>query len=114
MAAAAAAIIGGNAHVIQFGAVTVTFPSDRFCRNHVDQNVLSKVESVASQQSMTYAGNGFVTAAGVANCGHAHITNRDAIAFKWVSNTSLTIVAYGEKGGRGASGQGSGGYTWTN
>jgi hypothetical protein len=110
-AAAALAIIYGTAHTIQFGAVTVTFPSDKFCKSYMDQDGLNKVQTVAANQSRFYAGNGFIVACGMANCGHVHVTGSEGLAFKWDDDTHLKIVAYGTKGGKGAS-KASGSYTW--
>ena len=104
----AAMVMAGMTNILIVGAVTVTFPSNRFCKNYVDQNFIDKVTSIALAGQRVVGGvvlNG-------QRVSHDHITNIDAVAYVWDNAQALRVVAYGEKGGKGAKVQNSGGYTW--
>ncbi len=101
-------ILSGQAHTIVFGTVTVTFPSDKFCKNYVDAEFLTKVQSIALAGQKVLGG---VVIGGIRVC-HEHIRGNTGVAYLWSTPTALTIVATGDKvTGRGV--KDSGGYDWT-
>jgi len=96
----------GTAHVIIHNGVTVTFPSDKFCRDHVDDNMITKITSIAAGPQQNIGG----VIIGGERVSHAHVEGNRGVAYVW-HNGNLTIKAYGDKvKGRGE--KDSGGYDW--
>lgn len=100
-------IIQGLTNVLQIGGVTVTFPSAKFCKNYVDSEFLTKVQSIALAGQKVVGG---VKIGGMRVC-HEHIRGNTGVAYVWNTATALSIIATGEKGN--GTPKDSGGYHWT-
>jgi hypothetical protein len=102
----------GHIATLTIGAIPVTFPSNKFCKNYVDDNFLNHIVDIVAAGQGDY-GNGAVDIGFVANCGHKKLTGGDAIGYKWNQpGTALAITGYGEKSSGGKKAKNSGGYTW--
>jgi hypothetical protein len=111
-AAAAAAlarqqILQGTAHVIVFGNVTVTFPSDKFCKKNVDDHFFTKVESISAGSNLPVGG----VKIGGLRVSHQHVHGNTGVAYVWADANNLTIIASGQKAN--GTPKDSGGYDWT-
>ena len=117
---ARANLFAGTVTVIQvkgaLGAITITFPSAKFCKNYVDDDFLNAVLNKICGQPTTNKGNGEVTIDRYARCGHVKTEGGSAVGWDWGpgmgSPQTIFIRGFGTKGGRGAGRSSSGGYTW--
>lgn len=109
-------LITGQIVAAQAGGITITFPSARFCKNYVTDDFLNAILNKICGQATTYKGNGEVDIGTYSRCGHVKLTGGEGVGWDWgpgIGNASTIFIrGYGEKGGRGAKGSRSGGYTW--